>query len=141
MQYSDSVDRSEYAESKAKEARLRIRLLEGHLKVADAALYDHVIWELAMLGLGRDKDGNPIEGMKPRTRVQALRAALSAAVQVLPDPHAHVEVDARTLALNVTVDRDLLARLTGSRESRAQALQALAERAAREDQDDATPPR
>lgn len=97
MPYNEDVDRSEYARLEHKEARLRLRVLDAHLKVAETGAYEHIVYELAMLGLGklRNAETGDFEDadIKPTTRVAALRAALRGAEKAagLGTPQIHIE--------------------------------------------------
>lgn len=97
------VNGNPYAARPRDEARLRTALLRAQLNLAESGDIEAIVAELAMLGLGRDKDGNPLVGIEPRTRVQALAAALRGAERMagVGTP----QVDARTQVVHVDLRR------------------------------------
>ena len=76
--------------------RLKRRLAQDCVKMADAGMYEHALVALWEMGMARKVDGTAITAIEPRTKVQALAAFTRSMHLIAPSDSAQtVNVDAR----------------------------------------------
>lgn len=66
----------------ARDARLRARLAQAHIRAGDANGFDAAVATLVQIAVGKDENGKALK-VAPRTRVQAAQALLRSAAIIM----------------------------------------------------------
>ena len=103
--------------------RLKLRLAQAHLKIAETGVIEHALAAIAELAMGKKLDGRPI-AVHPRTKVQAARTLLASAASLTPkDPLVAIT----QTTVQVGVDRDAYKRALANPQTRKAANTLLQE--------------